>query len=138
MIFLALLLLGVPSLSWARPHETAYNEAFCDSVGGETQKKNDYRYPTGKTHVYVDCETADTVYEGGLDKTPSSQDSVHQALFAAYLTDKKPVVVIYDTDGRMGKYEYQVKGACERAKIRFINDKQVHFRLKKKNGSKIY
>ena len=41
----------------------------------------------------VDCETADVVYEGGLDRR-SSLDSVQQALFAAAFTGKEPAVVI--------------------------------------------
>ena len=62
----------------------------------------------------MDCETADTVDEGGLDKQ-SSLDSVQQALFAAHLTGKKPAVVIYTTDGKIGRYAHRIKVACERA-----------------------
>ena len=56
--------------------------------------------------------------EGGLDKR-SSLDSVQQALFAATLSGKIPVVVIYDTDGVEGRYEYRIRNAAERANVAF-------------------
>ena len=37
------------------------------------------------------------------------------ALFAAHLTGKKPAVVIYNTDGKIGRYEHRSKVGCERA-----------------------
>ena len=60
-----------------------------------------------------------TVYEGGLDKR-SSLDSLQQALFFSSLTDKQPAVVIYDTDGHVGKYEHRIRVACEKANVRFL------------------
>ena len=69
--------------------------------------------------MLVDCETRDTVYEGGLDKR-SILDAVQQALFAASLTDKEPAVVIYDMDGQIGPYEHRIGMACERAGVRFM------------------
>ncbi len=74
----------------------------------------------GASHIRVDCETADTVYAGGLDKR-SSLDSVQQALFAAHLTGKKPAVVIYNTAGKIGRYEHRIKVACERAGVAFYS-----------------
>ena len=81
-----LLFLGVaasaacsPNLRAQHNNEDAYNRAFCEQVGGKTEVRHDYTYPTGDSHVRVDCETEDTVYEGGLDKR-SSLDSVQQAL----------------------------------------------------------
>ena len=56
--------------------------------------------------------------EAGLDKR-SSLDSIQQALFFSYLTKKKPVVVIYDTDRRKGKYEFRISKACELAGVEF-------------------
>ena len=98
--------------------EDFYNDRFCGKVGGERDVRHAYRYPTGESFVSIDCETSDTVYEGGLDKR-SSLDSVQQALFASRLTGKKPAVVIYDTDGKMGRYEYRIKAACEKAGVTF-------------------
>ena len=103
-----------------RLNEYAYNAEFCASVGGRTEARHNYQYPGGSSYVKVDCETDDTVYEGGLDKR-SSLDSVQQALFFASVTGKKPAVVIYDTDGRMGRFEYRIKIACELAGVEFIN-----------------
>ena len=68
----------------------------------------------------MDCETADTVYEGGLDKR-SSLDSVQQSLFAAFLTGKEPAVIVYDTDGKIGPYEHRIQVACERAGVAFYS-----------------
>ena len=67
----------------------------------------------------MDCETADTVYEGGLDKR-SSLDSVQQALFFAALTGKEAAGVIYDTDGQVGKYEHRIRVACVMGGVVFI------------------
>ncbi len=39
--------------------EKVYNTAFCASVGGETEKKHYYTYPTGRSYVLADCETSD-------------------------------------------------------------------------------
>ena len=99
--------------------EDFYNDRFCGKVGGERDVRHAYRYPTGESFVSIDCETSDTVYEGGLDKR-SSLDSVQQALFASRLTGKKPAVVIYDRDGEMGRYEYRIKAACEKAGVMFV------------------
>ncbi len=82
--------------------------------------RHTYQHPNGSSYVKVDCETSDTVYEGGLDKR-SSLDSVQQALFFAHLTGKKPAVVIYDTDGRIGRFEHRIKTACEMAGIGFVS-----------------
>lgn len=100
--------------------ETAHNTAFCASVGGQTEVRHAYTYPTGQSYILVDCETPNAVYEGGLDDRRSSLDSVQQALFAASLTGKEPVVVIYDTDGRIGRFEHRIRVACELAGVEFI------------------
>ncbi len=107
------LLLSVP----AQAQEDAYNAS---SMGGETEVRHEYTYLAGTSYIRVDCETEDTVYEGGLDKR-SSLDSVQQALFAASLTGKKPAVVIYNTDGKIGRYEHRIKVACERAGVAFYS-----------------
>ncbi len=80
--------------------------------------RHTYQYPVGSSYVKVDCETETTVYEGGLDKR-SSLDSVQQALFFAHLTGKKPAV--YDTDGRIGRFEHHIKTVCEMAGVGFVS-----------------
>ena len=114
-LFLVLLL---PAVALAQ--EDAYNASFCASMGGETGVRHDYTYPSGQSYVRVDCETADTVYKGDVDRR-SSLDSVQQALFFAHLTGKRPAVVIYNTDGKIGRYEHQIKVACERAGVAFYS-----------------
>ena len=66
----------------------------------------------------VDCETDTTVYEGGLDKR-SSLDSVQQALFFSVVTGKAPAVVIYDTDGKEGRFEFRIRAACRKAGVQY-------------------
>ena len=101
------------------PNEKDANDAFCAQVGGQREVRHDYGYPTGSAYVVVDCETKDRVYEGGLDKR-SSLDSVQQALFFAHVTGKEPAVVIYDTDGQIGPYEYRIRAACALAEVEYL------------------
>lgn len=112
-----LALLFIPLVAHAG--EDAYNVEFCESVGGTTETRHAYNYPTGSSYVRVDCETDTHVYEGGLDKR-SSLDSVQQALFFSHLTGKKPAVVIYDTDNQIGRFEHRIKTACDLAGVEFI------------------
>ncbi len=96
----------LPTVSQAQ--EDAYNTSFCTSMGGEKEARHDYTYPTGTSSVRVDCETADTVYKGGLDRR-SSLDSVQQALFFAHLTGKKPAVVITTQTEKSGGMSTRLK-----------------------------
>ncbi len=57
---------------------------------------------------------------GGLEKR-SSLDSVQQALFFSHLTGKAPGVVIFDTDGAEGPYEYRIRIVAELAGVRYEN-----------------
>ena len=98
--------------------EDDYNRWFCALVNGETDTRHGYASAGGRGYVEVDCETGTMVYEGGLDKR-SSLDSVQQALFFSYVTGKRPAVVIYDTDGREGRFEYRIRIACRRAGVRY-------------------
>ena len=113
---LVVLLLSAPVFAQS---EAEYNEDFCESVGGKTETKYIYLYPTGRAHIRVDCETEDTVYEGGLDKR-SSLDSVQQALFFSSLTGKQPAVVIYDTDGQIGRFEHRIRVVSVMAGVTFL------------------
>ena len=98
--------------------EDEYNRRFCASVGGVTETRHTYTYDGGGSYVKVDCETDTMVYEGGLDKR-SSLDSLQQALFFSALTGKAPAVVIYDTDGKEGRFEYRIKVACRKAGVQY-------------------
>ena len=98
--------------------EDDYNRRFCALVNGETDTRHGYTSAGGRGYVEVDCETGTMVYEGGLDKR-SSLDSVQQALFFSHVTGKRPAVVIYDTDGREGRFEYRIRVACRRAGVRY-------------------
>ena len=96
--------------------EDEYNRRFCAAVGGVIETRHTYMYEGGSSYVKVDCETDTTVYEEGLDKR-SSLDSLQQALFFSVLTGKQPAVVIYDTDGREGRFEYRIRTACQEAGV---------------------
>ena len=98
--------------------EEDYNRWFCTRVNGETATRHGYTSAGGRGYVEVDCETGTLVYEGGLDKR-SSLDSVQQALFFSHVTGKRPAVVIYDTDGREGRFEYRIRVACRKAGVRY-------------------
>ncbi len=106
---LLITLFGAPAPAKDKHTEADYNKIYCDLIGGKTEVRHAYTTDAGETgFIIVDCETATEVIEGGLDKR-SSLDSIQQALFFGYLTGKKPVVVIYDTDGIEGKIEYRLK-----------------------------
>ena len=106
----------------AEQKEMALTKDFCRTLGGAVEVRHTYAYSeqtqrrTG--HIRVDCETETHVYEVGLDRR-SSFDSVHQALFASLLTHKAPGVVLFDTDGNVGRVEHQIQVLC-RALNRFL------------------
>ena len=97
--------------------ETELAAILCSLIlGGEVEVTHDYTVGYGTNRVRVDCETAEAVYEVGLDKR-SSLDSVQQALFAGSLTGKRPVVVLIDTDAREGPYELRVRTVADLAGV---------------------
>ena len=118
LIFFCLCWVVLTGLAYAVDEDTL-NNRFCEEIGGEREVRHTYIYPGGRGSVYVDCETADTVYEGGKDGR-SSLDSVQQAMFFASLTGKHPAVVIYDTDGAVGRFEHRIRVACVFAGVRYI------------------
>ena len=65
--------------------EAKHNRQFCQSIGGQVESRHYYAWSDLSSHIQVDCETSDTVWEGGLDRR-SSLDSIQQALFASQLT----------------------------------------------------
>ena len=135
IVLLAVVLLGIVVLSISNlydlggkkervkkevvKNEKWYNARFCESVGGEMETRHPYEYPSGDSYVKVDCETDTTVWEVGLDKR-RSLDSIQQALFYASVSGKQPGVVIYDTDGKIGIYEYRIREVCERVGVTFL------------------
>ncbi|NQY83178.1 MAG: hypothetical protein HRT36_09390, partial [Alphaproteobacteria bacterium] len=124
MLALGIVLVCISALvapSLALSGELVHNARFCESVGGKTETRHYYAVDGRRRYINVDCETDTHVYEGGLDKR-SSLDSVQQATFASLLTGKLPVVVIYDTDGKIGAYEHRIRRACDALGIKFIQD----------------
>jgi len=100
-------------------NENYYNNIFCDSLNGKRETRHYYKYSAKQSFIKIDCETEDYVYEGGLDKR-SSLDSIQQAVFFSILTNKKPAIVVFDTDNVYGKYEYRLKTVADKLKIKFI------------------
>ncbi|MEM6609912.1 MAG: hypothetical protein AAF689_15200 [Pseudomonadota bacterium] len=77
-------------------------------LGGTPEVRTPYAIETGEHFVRIDCLTDTHAVEIGLDDRRSSHDSVHQAIFAAELTDRAPMVVIVDTNGVEEATEYQI------------------------------
>ncbi len=87
--------------------------------GGETETRHYFPNIGEERYVRIDCETPTHVIEVGLDNTSSNRDSVHQALFAAILTDKTPMVIVIDTDGVEDRYQYELRKVTERAGVAY-------------------
>ena len=104
----------------ATPNERSLNEALAQRLGGVAEVRYPY-FVDGKKHfIIVDIETDEYVIEAGLDRR-SSLDSVQQAVFAAISSGKKPKVIIYDTDGREGRYEYRIRRTAHRLGVAYEN-----------------
>ena len=100
--------------------ETTLAPILCTMLlGGVPEVTHPYTVGYDLHRIRIDCETADTVIEVGLDKR-SSLDSVQQALFAASLTGKTPVVAMIDTDGRVGPYETRIRAAAAMAGVDYV------------------
>jgi hypothetical protein len=94
-------------------YESHFIAMLCSLVlGGEAEVVHPYNVGYDLHRIRVDCETDATVVEVGRD-TRSSLDSIQQALFAAHVTGKTPMVVLIDTDGREGPFELRVRTAAE-------------------------
>lgn len=104
--------------------EASFNRLLAKKIGGKTEITLKYNYglksqPNNSGTVRVDIMTKEYVIEGGKD-TRSSLDSIQQAVFASVLTNKKPAVAIYDTDGIWGKYEHRVYTTAKKLDVKFI------------------
>ena len=98
-------------------NEASYIALLCSALfGGEPEVVHDFTYPGGAASIRVDCENTNRVIEFGLDKR-SSLDSVQQALFAAEVTGKEPVIVIIDRDGEAGRFEWRIALAANAAGV---------------------
>ena len=101
-------------------NELAITALLCGPLGGGVTEQKQYFPSLGETrHIRTDCETATHVIEVGLDGTSSARDSVHQAVFASVLTDKRPMVVLIDTDGVEGRYEQEMRLVTRRLGIAY-------------------
>lgn len=94
-------------------------------LGGQTEVRHDYQVALGareeRRHwISVDCETETHVIEIGLDDRRSSYDSLHQALFAAELTGKLPMVVIIDTNGVEEAAQFQVETVARAQGVSYL------------------
>lgn len=87
-------------------------------LSGEAEVRHNYDVGYEQGFIRVDCETPGAVLEVGLDKR-SSLDSVQQALFAAHLTGKAPMVVMIDTDGHEDRYEFRIRTAARMAGVEY-------------------
>jgi hypothetical protein len=117
---------ALSSSSMPVKNEKYYNTLLAEELNGVTESSHNFTFEGGRSAIRVDVETAEYVIEGGLDKR-SSLDSLQQIVFAAFLTKKKPAVVIYDTDGVEGPYEFRIRNAAESVGVTFfrLNENQV-------------
>ena len=101
--------------------ETDLTAILCALIlGGEAEVRHEYVAVDKAHHIRVDCETDTHVIEVGLDDRRSAQDSLHQALFAAELTGKLPMVVIIDTNGREEAMQYQVRTVARALGVSYL------------------
>jgi hypothetical protein len=101
------------------PYEADLIPIICSlMLGGAPEQPVPYSVGYDLHNIRVDCITTDSVVEVGLDKR-SSLDSVQQALFAAHLTGKTPHVMLVDTDGREGPFEYRIRIAAQKAGVAY-------------------
>ena len=91
---------------------------ICAMLNGEPEVKREFIIDQGPQYVKIDCETETHAIEIGLDKR-SSLDSVQQAEFAAWVTGKKPKVIIVDRDGIESAIEYRIRTASKRFGIEY-------------------
>ena len=117
---------GTSSVKRIKRNEDFYNKLLASSLNARAETKYNYRWDNGNSFVRVDVETDEFVIEGGLDKR-SSLDSIQQALFAASLVGKKPAIVIYDTDGIEGRFEFRIERAAQKAGVTFrrLTEQQI-------------
>jgi hypothetical protein len=100
--------------------EDMFNLILARKLGGKTEVT--YEYIFGQNNagsIRVDIVTDEYVIEGGKD-TRSSLDSIQQSVFASTVTNKKPAVAIFDTDGVWGKYEHRIWAASNKLGVKFI------------------
>lgn len=89
--------------------------------GGETEVRHPYVAQNTQHYIRVDCETDTHVIEIGLDGSRGSMDSLHQALFAASLTGKEPMIVIIDRNAEAEAVEWQVRETARAAGVAFLS-----------------
>ncbi|MFX0546942.1 hypothetical protein ACEWPL_015480 [Roseovarius sp. S1116L3] len=100
-------------------NELGFAAIFCTLIaGGEAETQHGYSAGYDLHRIRVDCETEAEVIEVALDKR-GALDSVQQALFAAHLTGKAPVILMIDRDGRTGPYETRIKAAAQMANVAY-------------------
>lgn len=100
--------------------EVELSMLLCAFLAGSADEQRQHFDVGGmRRHVRVDCETDSHVIEVGLDAKSSARDSLHQALFAAHLTGKTPLVVIVDRDGYEGRFEHELRRTTEMAGVAY-------------------
>lgn len=91
---------------------------ICAFMNGEPEVRYTYEIAQGDHYIQVDCATDTYVIEVGLD-TRTSLDSVQQAAFAGWLSDKEPMVIIVDRDGIIGPIEYRIRTAAQQFGVEY-------------------
>ena len=89
-------------------------------LGGDVEVRHNFTVVDRAHHIRVDCETDTHVTEVGFDAKRSSQDTLHQAMFAAAQTGKLPMVVIIDTNGIEENIQYQIETVSRTAGVSYM------------------
>ena len=115
-VFIIAVLLLLPSIVFAK-NELFYNKKMAACLNGKTETR--IYYERG-SFVLVDIETTTYLIEAGLDNKRSSLDSVQQAaFFHIHKPNKKPMIIIYDTDNKRGVFERQISSVSKRYNIEY-------------------
>ncbi|MEM9756182.1 MAG: hypothetical protein AAF914_09320 [Pseudomonadota bacterium] len=102
-------------------YEADYLHIICVLLlGGTPEVRLPYEIDDGRHHVRADCLTDSHAIEIGLDARRSSQDSVHQAIFAASLSARDPMVILVDTNGVEEALEYQVETVARSLGVEYL------------------
>ncbi len=99
--------------------EVILGALLCSFLGGsDAEVPASFNNLDTRRSIRIDCLTDDYAFEFGLDKR-SSRDSIHQAVFAAEMTNTDPFVIIIDRDGVEGRFEQELRIVADVLDIRY-------------------
>lgn len=89
--------------------ESVWISLLCGTLyGGVAEEVIHFDHDGTRSYVRADCVTPSHVIEFGRDTSSGLRDSITQAVFNADLLGLTALVVILDSDNRIGSQEHQV------------------------------